>query len=106
MSVKLLGRRRLRDLGPVGWAGLAVAFLYIGMALAVMVGWRAPFQASRPSRLALLGIDAVLLVWGVQRMVRGARNPTRDTQVARDVSFLLVNLALAVGMLSLLLGLH
>jgi 4-hydroxybenzoate polyprenyltransferase len=100
----MLGRRRIRDLGPVGWLYLAGACFVILVALAVAAGWRAPVEASRPSRLILPAIGAVLLVWVMQRMVRGARHPETQSRAAQDANLLLVVLSVACGMLSLLLG--
>jgi hypothetical protein len=100
----MLGRRRIRDLGPVGWLGLAAAVLGVAMALAAGAGWRAPFEASRPSRLILQAIGLVLLAWAMQRMVRGARHPGTQSRVAQDASLLLLVLSVACAMLSLLLG--
>ena len=102
----MLGRRRIRDLGPLGWLALAVAALGMVMALAVGVGVRAPVQASRPSRLILQAIGAVLLIWSMQLMVRHARNPDRRSEAAQHASILLVMLGVVCGMLSLLLGPH
>ncbi len=100
----MLGRRRIRDLSPVGWLALAAAIIGIGLALAAAAGWRAPVEASRPSRLILQAIGLVLLVWAMQRMVRGARHPEAQPRVAQDANLLLVVLLVACGMLSLLLG--
>jgi hypothetical protein len=100
----MLGRRRIRDLSPVGWLGLAAAFLGIVMALAGLAGWRAPVEASRPSRLILVGIGTVLLVWATQRTVRGARHPEAQSPLGQDINLLLTVLSVACGMLSLLLG--
>ena len=100
----MLGRRRIRDLGPVGWLGLAGAALGILLALAVLVGWRTPVEASRTSRLILQAIGLVLLVWAMRRMVHGARPPAAQTRFAQDANMLLVTLSVACGMLSLLVG--
>jgi hypothetical protein len=100
----MLGRRRIRDLGSVGWLGLAGAVLGTLLALAVLVGWRAPVEASRPSRLALQAIGLVLLVWATRRVVNGARYPEAQTRVAQDANLLLGTLSVDCGMLSLLLG--
>jgi hypothetical protein len=100
----LLGRRRLRDLGPLDWLALAVAVLAMVMGTVALFGWRPSFEASRPSRLILLLIGTVLLVWGMQRMIREARNPglAGDASPARNM--LLVSLSVTCGMLSSLLG--
>jgi uncharacterized membrane protein YhaH (DUF805 family) len=100
----LLGRRRLRDLGPLHWLALAVGVLAVGMNLVALFGWRLSFEASRPSRLILLLIGAVLLVWGIQRMRREARNPGSADQNAQAKQMLLLSLSMTCGALSLLLG--
>jgi uncharacterized membrane protein YhaH (DUF805 family) len=104
MTAMLLGRRRLRDLGPLGWLALAVGVLAVGMNLVALLGWRPWFEASRSSRLILLLIGAVLLGWGMQRMIRGARNPGPADEAATAGTVLLVSLSVACGALSLLLG--
>jgi hypothetical protein len=100
----LLGRRHLRDLGPLDWLALAVAVLAMAMNTVALFGWRPSFEASRWSRLILLLIGTVLLVWGIQRMPREARNPglAGETSTARNM--LLVSLSLTCRALSLLLG--
>ena len=60
----LLGRRRLRDLGPLDWLALAVAVLAVGMGTMALFGWRPSFEASRSSRLILPLLGTVLLVRG------------------------------------------
>ena len=100
----MLGRRRFREFGPVGWLVVAGAAFGVFVALAVAAGWRPPFEASRGSRLILQAIGLVLLVWGMQRVVRGARYPEVQSRAAQDANLLLVVLAVACGMLSLLLG--
>jgi hypothetical protein len=59
----MLRRRRIRDMGPLGWLALGVALVVAVMAIAGLVGWRLPVEASRPSRLILTLIGGVLLVW-------------------------------------------
>jgi arginine exporter protein ArgO len=100
----MLGRRRIRDVGPVGWLALAAAISGIGLAFAVLAGWRTPVEASRPSRFILQAIGLVLLVWAMQRTVRRARHPEAQPRAAQDANLLLVMLSMACGMLSLLLG--
>jgi uncharacterized membrane protein YhaH (DUF805 family) len=104
MTAMLMGRRRLRDLRPLEWLALAVGVLAVGLNLVALFGWRPLFEASRPSRLILLLIGAVLLVWGIQRMIREARNPGPAKEAATAGTMLLVSLCLACGALSLLLG--
>ena len=73
--MKLLGRRRLRDLGPLDWFALAVAVLGVGMGAVALFGWRPSFEASRTGR------------------------PERPAK-----QMLLISLSVTCGMLSLLLG--
>ena len=100
----LLGRRRLRDLGPLDWLTLAVGVLAVGMGTAALFGWRPSFEASRASRLILLLIGTVLLVWGMQRMIDEARNPGQTRKASPARNMLLVSLSVTCGMLSVLLG--
>jgi uncharacterized membrane protein YhaH (DUF805 family) len=100
----LLGRRRLRDLGPLDWLALAIGVLAVGMNLVALFGWRAPVEASRTSRLLLLLIGAVLLVWGMQRMIRESRRLGPADQGAPAKQMLLLSLSMTCGALSVLLG--
>jgi uncharacterized membrane protein YfcA len=100
----LLGRRRLRDLGPLDWLTLAIGVLAVGMNTGALFGWRLLVEASRPSRLILLLIGAVLLVWGIQGMRREARNPGPADEASTAKQMLLVSLSMTCGALSLLLG--
>jgi threonine/homoserine/homoserine lactone efflux protein len=100
----LLGRRRLRDLGPLDWFAWAIGCLAVVMNLVALFGWRASVEASRTSRLILLLIGAVLLVWGVQRMIREARRLGAADQDAPAKQMLLLSLSMTCGALSVLLG--
>jgi hypothetical protein len=48
----LLGRRRLRDLGPLDWFALAIGCLAVVMNLVALFGWRL-WGAQPPARSPL-----------------------------------------------------
>jgi threonine/homoserine/homoserine lactone efflux protein len=100
----MLRRRRIRDLGPLGWLALGVALVVAVMAIAGLAGWRLPVEASRPSWLILTLIGGVLLVWAVQRVVREARGPGPADRASPAKFLLLISLSMACMLLSQLLG--
>ena len=100
----MLGRRRIRDLGPLGWLALGIALVVAGLGVAGLIGWRFPVEASRPSRLILILIGGVLLVWGARRVVREARDPGLADKTSPARLLLLISLAMACMTLSQLLG--
>jgi peptidoglycan/LPS O-acetylase OafA/YrhL len=95
------GWGQLRGRGPGALAVLAVLLLAGGGLLAVVVGYRLPVVASRPSRVILALLGGVLLAGATQRLLSG-RSQGRDQ--ADNLLQLLVALSVLCGAVSLLLA--
>ncbi len=96
--------RELRDRGPVAFIGLGLAVVGMAGAMAVLGGWRFPIEASRASRLTLLGLSALFLAHAGVRMVRDARAGRPQPRAELDKSLALIMLSVLCGLISLALG--